>query len=103
MIGTVSDLGTRPSLVRAKRSTAYEIAFHAGWHLSWFGDHQSRVEKLSHSAHQEWDHVGDRIGTEYVEQGLHLNGTQLIRRDSDAPRWVNEGRAPVSWTGETSP
>jgi len=101
VIGTIGELGTRPSYVRANRGTDYEMVVHGGWHLSWFGDAERRKEKLAKSAHQEWSDVGDRIGDEYPLIGKHLNGTDLIRRDPvSLPRWVIDGHAPASWLKE---
>lgn len=97
-IGTIGEFGTRPSVVRARRGTDYRLLFHAGWHMSWFGSPERRVAKLAHSAHQEWDFVGEQIGTDYPAAGKHLNGTPLIKRDGDAPAWVMDGYAPLSWT-----
>lgn len=79
----------------------------AGWHLSWLpNEEQSSAEsalaKVGSYCHPE---VTDRIvrGLEhdmFLKEGVHVDGVKMVRCEIDDsfPRYVREGRCPVSWT-----
>jgi hypothetical protein len=99
VIGTVGDLGTDALDVRDRRWGFYPIT-KGGWHLSWFGDPESRERKLTHHSHQELvPRVGGKIGSDLPTQRIHVDGsTALAPYHGDVPDWVRDGLAPAHWT-----
>jgi beta-1,4-mannosyl-glycoprotein beta-1,4-N-acetylglucosaminyltransferase len=100
LVGKVRDLGTDVLFVRDLRWNFTRVP-DGGWHLSWFGDPESRERKLTHHSHQELvAKVGGSIGESLPRMRVHVDGETALEPYSgnDFPRWVLDGRAPEHWT-----
>lgn len=73
----------------------------AGWHLSWVGSLDYQRSKLRSFSHTEIieSTAGLLDDDHFRRSGVHVDGVALSGVDVDLswPRWVVDGRAPVSW------
>lgn len=86
-----------PATTRERR-TSFRHFWPGGWHLSWFGEPEDRVRKLEGFSHQELRSLGEAVGTDFPSRMTHVNGDPLYPVECSLPRWIEEGKAPETWT-----
>lgn len=71
-----------------------------GWHVAWMGGPEWCAEKIRQFSHQEYNR-GDveALIADCFERGVFIDGLVLseVEPTGDWPRWIREGRHPVSW------
>ena len=100
--GTViGPVGVVPSYERMHaRREHLPMLENAGWHLTWFGGEEAVVAKAKMFAHGEIGADIPRLRSQYHERLWPGEGSALWEHDGDAPRWVEEGKAPKEWSQE---